>query len=135
MKLPALKELLLYQNNQVVHYFCHHHSNFSLQQGQQLFTDLLGWMWLTIYRKTITRHTFLFGPLLDMDSMWHAFILHTRDYQHFCDTNFGDYFHHDIEPPGHEHGLSADELADFLKDCFEFLGEEWVERHFALAFE
>jgi hypothetical protein len=133
MKLPALNELLLYHNKQVVDYFCHHHPEFSLPQSQQLFTDLLGWMWLTVYRKTSERHTYLFGPLLDMDSLWHAFILHTRDYQLFCERYFGNYFHHDIEPIGHEHELTPDQMANFLQDCFEFLGDDWVERYFAPA--
>lgn len=133
MRLPCLQELLLYRNETVVNYFCQHYPTFSLEKAHQLFNDLLGWMWLTTYRKTSNRHTYLFGPLLDIDNIWHAFILHSRAYHLYCEQYFGDYFHHDIETHGLEHRLSSTELEDFLKDCFELLGDGWVDRHFALA--
>ena len=39
------------------------------------------------------------SPAFDMpskvaDSLWHQFILASRDYHTFCDTAFGQYFHH-----------------------------------------
>ncbi len=37
------------------------------------------------------------GPLTpseDVDTMWHAHILHTQDYMQFCDAYFGHYMHH-----------------------------------------
>lgn len=134
MKEPLLNELLTYQNESVVHYFCQQNPNFNIQQSKQLFQDLLGWMWLTAYRKKTQRHTFLFGPLIVLDSIWHTFILHTRNYQEFCETYFEEFFHHDVEPEGLEHQLSEEELSEFLQDCFEFLGEDWVNRHFSEAF-
>ncbi|WP_419420346.1 hypothetical protein ACNVED_03335 [Legionella sp. D16C41] len=134
MKTITLDELLKYENQQVVHYFCHHNPRFSIEQTQQLFKDLLGWMWLTMHRKSSNRHTYLFGPLLILDELWHAFILHTHDYIYFSETYFNDYFHHVIEPIGQEHELAPEELADFFEDCFTYLGEEWVERYFADAF-
>ncbi|MDI9817897.1 MULTISPECIES: hypothetical protein [unclassified Legionella] len=130
MKLPVLDELLAYQNEQVVRYFCHHHPDISYQEGQQLFNDLLAWMWLNACRQKSHRLTYLFGPLLRLDEVWHCFILHTPDYVDFCQHYFADYFHHHVETIGSEHELSPDELADFLEDCFEYLGDAWVERHF-----
>lgn len=131
MKLPVLEQLLAYENKRVVHYFSYHHPHFSPEQSQQIFYDLLGWMWLNIYRQTKNKSTYLFGPLLVLDEAWHTFILHTEDYISFCEHYFGAYFHHHIEPLGYEHELSADELADFLSDAFEYLGQAWIERHFA----
>lgn len=128
---PLLSELLAYQNKQVVTHFCHHHPEFSYAQAKELFTDLLAWMGLNSYRKKNGRSTYLFGPLLILDEMWHTFILHTREYFSFCQTYFGDYFHHQVEPIGFEHELTPDELADYLNDCFDYLGEAWVNRHFA----
>nr|WP_058440966.1 hypothetical protein [Legionella brunensis] len=130
MNLPLLSELLAYENKQVVHYFCHHHPHFSHEQSQQFFNDFLGWLWLNVYRKTSHRHTYLFGPILILDKVWHTFILHTEDYVNFCNRYFGEYVHHHIEPIGSEHELSPEELADFLDDAFELLGKEWIERYF-----
>jgi hypothetical protein len=70
MKLPSLPELLAYENEAVVHYFCHQHPGYS------------------------------------------------------------EKLHHQIEPPGFEHELTTEEPADFLNDCFEYLGADWVSRYF-----
>lgn len=130
MTLVPLAQLLAFQNQRVVAYYCHHHSTVTLTESQQLFQDLMGWMWLHQYRKSRQLKTWLFGPLLAVDAMWHSFILHTRDYHAFCEQFFNEYFHHDIEPPAEAHELEPDELASFLGDCMEFLGEAWVDRYF-----
>jgi hypothetical protein len=128
-----LSTLLCYQNSRVVAYFCHHHPEFAVQEGQLLFTDLLGWMFLNKHRASQDKKTYLFGPLLALDELWHTFILHTKDYVDFCTQYFGEYFHHDIEPIGFEHSLEEEELTDYLHDCLSVLGEEWVARRFAVA--
>ncbi|WP_026069620.1 glycine-rich domain-containing protein [Legionella tunisiensis] len=135
MRVPPLTELLTYKNEQVVRHFCHQYPDFSHEKSTQLFQDLLAWMWVNAYRQTNNRPTYLFGPLLMMDKMWHNFILHTQDYVNFCEHYFNDYFHHHVEPAGFEHHLTAEELADFLQDCFEYLGENWVLRYFKDAFD
>lgn len=33
-------------------------------------------------------------PSQVVDDLWHEFILHTRDYQEFCDKAFGQFLHH-----------------------------------------
>lgn len=132
--IPELSALLQYKNQVVVAYFCHHHPQYSISEGDELFTDLLAWMWLNVQRKKQGKNTYLFGPLLFIDEMWHAFILHTRDYVEFSKHYFGEYFHHDIEPIGLEHRVGEDELTDFLEDCFKYLNTQWVERYFSSAF-
>lgn len=131
MKLPSLATLLQYENKNVIRYFCHHHPAFSQDQAKLLFPDLLAWMWLNAFRKTQGRTTYLFGPLLILDKLWHAFILHTQDYYQFCENYFGEYFHHHIEPIYFEHELTQEELTDFLNDSFNYLGEEWINRYFS----
>lgn len=128
-----LSELLNYKNTAVINYFCHHHPEYSPEQGHELFEDLLAWMWLNRQRIKLNKNTYLFGPLLVLDELWHAFILHTKDYVEFSMRYFGSYFHHEIEPIGFEHRLDEEELSDFLEDCFIYLNQEWVERRFASA--
>lgn len=129
----GLSDLFCYKNTAVVAYFCHHHPEFTIQDGHVLFTDLLGWLWLNKHRAESNKKTYLFGPLLSLDKLWHIFILHTQDYVDFCNQYFGEYFHHHIEPIGFEHSLEEEELSDFLNDCLNHLGEEWITRHFAAA--
>ncbi len=128
-----LNLLLHYKNKTVTEYFCHQHPEFTLQESQALFADLLGWMWLNGLRAIKGKKTYLFGPLLILDEMWHAFILHTRDYVDFSTQYFGTYFHHDVEPFGFEHMMDEEELTEYLQDCFSYLGSEWVARRFAMA--
>ncbi|KTD05617.1 hypothetical protein Lgor_0102 [Fluoribacter gormanii] len=129
----SLSELLAYKNETVVNYFCHHHPDCSEQEGQDLFADLLAWMWLNMQRQKLGKKTYLFGPLLILDELWHTFILHTRDYVDFSIRYFDTYFHHDVEPSGKEHIIEEEELTDYLQDCFTYLGSEWVARRFATA--
>lgn len=92
-------------------------------------------MWLSEQRKEQGKKTYLFGPLLILDELWHAFILHTRDYVDFSLKYFGRYFHHEVEIPGQEHTLEEEEFRDFLEDCFTYLGSDWVERRFSEALQ
>ena len=128
-----LEELKKYKNQKVITYFCYHHPEYSLDDGRCIFEDLLSWMWLNNQRSKVGKKTYLFGPLLILDEMWHTFILHTRDYIDFSMHYFGEYVHHDVEPIGFEHLLDEDELTDFLQDCFDYLDQDWVARRFSSA--
>jgi hypothetical protein len=129
----SLAEVLTYKNTSVVTQFCHHHDQYSQQESEQLFDDLLAWLWLKNEREHNNKPTYLFGPLLLLDKLWHIFILHTRDYLDFSLRYFGVYLHHEPEPVGFEHVLSEEELSDYLRDCFIYLDSSWVERCFADA--
>lgn len=130
-----LSQVLQYKNQRVIDSFCHAHPEYSVQEGQELFADLLAWMWLSEQRKAQGKKTYLFGPLLILDELWHAFILHTRDYVDFSMKYFGDYFHHEVEIAGFEHIVPEEELNDFLHDCFIYINSEWVERRFSEALQ
>ncbi|MGQ3891353.1 hypothetical protein [Legionella sp. CNM-4043-24] len=129
----SLEQIRAWPDSDVADYFCHHNPGYSKAEAQQLFKDLRAWMWLSFRRRQQQKDTWLFGPLLELDKLWHAFILHTREYSAFCQTHFGQYFHHDIETIGAEHQQDPEELSDFLHDCYEYLGEDWVNRYFAEA--
>ena len=131
--IASLAELRTYKNPRVLEQFCYTHGDYSLIQAEQLFTDLLAWLWLKNQRTHQQKPTYLFGPLLLLDQLWHLFILHTRDYTEFSERYFGSYLHHDPEPPGLEHHLTEEELGDYVGDCFEYMGSDWVERRFAQA--
>lgn len=130
--LPEQKYILEYKNAALLQYFCAHHSEINPAEAEQLLSDLMAWLWLNAYRRRLSKKTYLFGPLLILDELWHAFILHTRDYHAFCDQFFGEYIHHEIEPLGKEHEISPEELADFLSDAIDHLGMPWVLRYFPL---
>jgi hypothetical protein len=131
--ITELSKILTYTNQSVITHFCQQNPEYSLQEGQELFQDLLAWFWLKYQRSKRDKATYLFGPLLVLDELWHIFILHTRDYTNFSLHYFGEYVHHDPEPVGFEHVLNEEEISDYLMDCFNYLDEEWMARRFAEA--
>lgn len=124
---PTLSELLSYENDSVIQQYCKAHPATSPTEAKQIFKDLLAWLWLNAHRKQKNLETHMFGPLLQLDQMWHIFILNTRSYIDFCEYFFSNYFHHDVE----ERTLSSAELEDFLSDCYDHLGAEWIMRYFS----
>ncbi|MFM9946515.1 MAG: hypothetical protein ACKV1O_01125 [Saprospiraceae bacterium] len=48
-----------------------------------------------------------------VDEVWHHFILHTRDYQHFCRERYGKFIHHA------PHGMKADYLNQKVRILLE----------------
>ncbi|MGL5741305.1 MAG: hypothetical protein ACRCXC_01505 [Legionella sp.] len=129
----ALAAVLHYKNKRVIEYFCSYHPESTSADAELLFTDLLAWLWLNQHRAWLGKKTYLFGPLLILDEMWHSFILHTRDYFNFSMHYFDAYVHHDVEPIGFEHMMKEEELTDYVQDCFTHLGQEWVTRRFEVA--
>jgi hypothetical protein len=131
-QLPELSSLQAYRNDAVVREFSVNHPAILPEDAAQCFQDLLGWLWLSVYRLQTDRKTHLISALKRLDSMWHVFILHTRAYMQFCETYFGAYFHHEVEPDVNPEELSEEELSDYLADCYDHLGEAWITRNFEL---
>jgi hypothetical protein len=57
-------------------------------------------------------HQYELPPSLEIDEMWHAHILHTHDYQQFCQLVFNNFLHHQ---PYDAYG----ELAQMANELFE----------------
>ncbi len=130
IKLPALSQILVYDNESVVSQFSKENPEISVEQAKQIFQDLLCWLWLSEHRSRRQLATHMIVPLAKLDKMWHCFILHTQDYTEFCQKYFNRYLHHVAEPIGNEYTMSTDELSAYLSDCFDQLGEGWLLRNF-----
>jgi hypothetical protein len=63
-------------------------------------------------------------PSVRIDLAWHEFILFTRTYQHFCETNFGKLIHHE---PSDNHAVNSQQYADTLALYRQRFGEPPVE--------
>lgn len=131
MNSSVLSDVLAYDNNAVVQEFCLRHADISVADAQQIFKDLLAWLWLSEHRLQRQLHSHMIAPLAALDEMWHIFILRTRDYVEFCQQYFHRYLHHEAEQVGAEYHVTSDELTAYLEDCYEYLGEAWLARNFA----
>lgn len=69
-----------------------------------------------------------------LDLFWHHFILHTRLYQKFCESELGGFLHHEPEPGFSEAGDFSTNQADLFIEQLNLLeknmGKEFVQRVF-----
>ena len=73
----------------------------SYAEAQSIFEDTLRWLWMCAVKireqqlqEEIDFMPFIHNPIVVIDKMWHTFILFTKDYQDFCQDNFGFFIHH-----------------------------------------
>ena len=101
----------------------------SQEEGEELFREMLKWLYLCYrYAADDLPHGFacsMTPEILKIDEMWHCFVLHTRDYADFCETNFGFFLHH--EPQG------DDGPAPELDDIEAQLTEQLTFMHYVLG--
>lgn len=62
----------------------------SPEEGEFLFREFKRWMQITASDRSRLWPIFS----LQIDEVWHAFILYTREYTAFCNQHFGRYVHH-----------------------------------------
>ncbi len=60
----------------------------SFDKAKQYFEELEKFLFLC------ARNDRPYVPSPAVDSVWHDFIVHTRDYHLFCNENFGHFIHH-----------------------------------------
>ncbi|GEM_PF-4291649 len=69
-----------------------------------------------------------------LDLFWHQFILHTRLYSEFCQTELGGFLHHDPEPESKESGavgtVQAEVFIEQLNLLEKDMGKEFAQRVF-----
>ncbi|MEN0059320.1 MAG: hypothetical protein AAGB31_10845 [Bdellovibrio sp.] len=70
-----------------------------------------------------------------LDIFWHHFILHTRLYHNFCQTELGEYLHHEpiqLRPNGNEQQKDKNIYIEQLGLLERNMGEDFVQRIFFL---
>ncbi len=134
---PPKARLLRYRNQRVIDKFLEQY-RLERREAEQLFEDMLLFLWLASRSLTGPRGTPLLGvlePHALMDEMWHTFILHTREYERFCRRFFGRTIHHDpTAPPERVRGADGArehaELRRKIAFVYDELGEDVARRWF-----
>jgi len=83
-----LERMLSYTNENIISRFLDMF-DMSEDEAKDLFTETRKFLFICQLKDV-----FIPDDLLIIDEMWHNFVLFTKDYQAFCDTHFGKYFHH-----------------------------------------
>lgn len=85
--------VLNYKNNKVVERYAKIY-NKDDAYSHDVFHQLLKWLYichacsLKKISATVTK------DIVEIDNMWHTFLLFTKEYSHFCDTYFNQFIHH-----------------------------------------
>lgn len=105
--------------------------------AEEAFHELLKYLWICEKlaedkRQQPNNEDLNFGiyiqsEMQEMDDLWHTFLLFTREYQTFCQENFGRFIHHvpvtlaDKKTTDHEEFLQETQKA--LEYVYDNLGE------------
>jgi hypothetical protein len=127
----SLADVLAYRNPRVVRGFLRTY-DVAPREARAIFVETLKLLWLA---GTGDEPLPIVPPMRALDEMWHAFILHTRNYAQFCATHFGRFIHHDPETRGRARPsapVSAAELERLVARVYFGLGPEtarlWFEK-------
>ena len=110
---PAPKEvvrgILDYKNIDAIERYCEE-SNKPLEYGEEVFLQLMRWLYVGyIMKKERGVPLPIYPEIIELDYMWHSFILFTRDYQAFCDRYFHVFIHHTPATNRDPQSLEGDE--------------------------
>lgn len=147
--IQPLPEILKFHNPNITHRFSTLYPQIEAEEAETIYKDMLRYLWLTanleLERETNpdTPDVTIWGGMIIIDEMWHAFILYTQIYADFCQKYFGRFIHHpppiskfarNVEQLGEEasNEILVDEL---ITTVYERLGEEVALRWFDTYFE
>jgi hypothetical protein len=95
--IKSLEEILKYRNNKVIDNLVKYYFKFSKEEAEDIFVEMLKWLWLcaNAYQErrkginNVPQRLNIQSGMIVLDVVWHVFILHTKDYQDFCNEYFG----------------------------------------------
>lgn len=108
MEKQQLEQILAYQNEDVIFRFTNMLET-TEDEARDIFNETKKFLYLSQLPGI-----FIPDELLILDEMWHNFILFTKEYQAFCEKNFGRFVHH--QPATKAEKLYQKELLALDKD-------------------
>ncbi|MEP1740098.1 MAG: hypothetical protein ABJI60_12475 [Kangiellaceae bacterium] len=95
--MKSLDDIINYQNDDVLYRFTKNY-DVSFNEANDIFIETKKWLWLGFQKEEILSFgidsVLIDNSLSIIDTMWHNFILFTKDYTDFCHHYFGSYIHH-----------------------------------------
>lgn len=133
LKLPHLSSVLKYKNEHVIKRYMKDFGA-TRKQANHLFQEILKFLWLSrkAERLDVKVSIAMYPEMIDIDNMWHTFLLFTPDYFKFCEKYFGGYLHH--QPNTSNKPMPKKqfekEFTSFLSFTYDHLGEKTVRDWF-----
>jgi hypothetical protein len=94
-------------------------NDISEDSAAKIWPELMKWLWIGNKfigdkSKEKPKTIYISEPLLEIDKMWHSFILCTKEYTDFCHHFFGKYIHHEPEFLSIEYGNDRIDESDYI---------------------
>lgn len=125
MHLPTKQQLESWQHLPTI-YRLMVEKRWSLKLSTQWFNDFMRWLYTANRSELENDKFFAMDNLHYLDDVWHAYILHTKDYMQMSQTLFGcEFIHHHPENP-----FLAEKIADeVISYQMEMLISDWGEQY------
>jgi hypothetical protein len=128
MQLPN-KETIKNWNHEPTIYRLMSENRWTYAQSKQWFNDFMCWLYTSMRCEQEYDKEFVMDSLHYLDDVWHAYILHTKDYFQMCQTLFDkDFIHHDPENPFASGEFKDEDLVFQMNLLIEDWGNEYVDR-------
>jgi hypothetical protein len=142
MNYPNLKCLMNYKNNKILLRYDKDYPAAKMG-SKEAFKELMKYIWLHYKHeaekkisnnKALNFSCLIHEEMIDIDNMWHTFLLFTKDYHAFCNDYLdGIFLHHDPIGASEEKVLYDNydqELSLYLSYIYDNLGEDTVLKWF-----
>ena len=131
-----VKGILDYKNVDAIERYCEE-SNKSLAFGEEVFLQLMRWLYIGhLLRSEFNVPVPIYMEIIELDYMWHAFILFTKDYLAFCNRYFNNEFiHHTPGTSREPERMEGEEYESLLKIFKQVLKREFGEETVTVWFD
>lgn len=97
--------------------------------AKQWFTDFMRWLYSSQRWKQEKSTAFFMDVCHYLDDVWHAYILHTKEYFRMSKVLFGvEYLHHNPEPAFFRKPIEKETYREQLIFLLDDWGEEYIDR-------
>ncbi|QIW10699.1 hypothetical protein [Francisella sp. LA112445] len=131
IKLPSKTDILNW-NNESVTLRVMKELKMNRAQAKQWFTDFMCWLYSAQRWRLEKQKSFMMDSMNYLDEVWHAYILHTRDYLTMSKELFGiECVHHNPENPFKGEPMDPEVFEQQLLFLIDDWGEEYIDRVWA----
>lgn len=128
MSLPSKEQLLNWQHQPTI-YRLMSEKRWSRTLSTQWFNDFMRWLYTAMRSEVQNDRDFIMDNLHYLDDVWHAYILHTKDYMLMSKTLFErEIIHHTPENPFLSAKLADEVIIYQMSMLIEDWGDEYVDR-------
>ena len=128
MKLPDKHLIISWQHSPTI-YRLMSENRWAQNYAAQWFTDFMRWLYTAIRSELENNKNFTMDNIHYLDDVWHAYILHTKDYMQMSQELFDcQIIHHTPENPFVANKIADSVIIYQMEMLIDDWGDEYVDR-------